>query len=239
MAKGFSWSYSKYKNYDTCPKRHYEVDIAKTFAESSEQLVWGNQVHDALRDATTGKAALPDSMKDYQRWVDEIKSGVFASSGQQPWMRWLAQQTCEVLVEQKYAITKSFGPTLWFGHDVWFRGIADVVRLDPTKTIGLARDYKTGQIKHDSRQLMLMSQCLFAHIPTLQRLRTEFVWLKDDCVTPETFGRATIMREWPPILIGVKEMEKAALTMTYPPKPGKLCRKWCPVMSCPYHGKGY
>lgn len=236
MAKEWSWSYSKYKNYDTCPKRHYEVDIAKTYTESSEQLEWGNQVHDGLRDACKGEKPLPDSMKDYQHWVDEFRSGVFANA-REPWMKYFAWPGSELMVEQKMAITKEFLPTQWFAHNAWFRGICDGVRFDPTKTVALARDWKTGKLLHDSRQLMLMTQCLFAHYPTLRRVKTEFVWLKDDCVTAETFNRGTIMREWPPVLDHVKQMKHAADTMTYPPKPGKLCARFCPVQSCPYHGK--
>ena len=33
-------------------------------------------------------------------------------------------------------------------------------------------------------------------------------------------------------------MEEAYRTTTYPPKPSGLCSSYCPVTSCPYHGKG-
>lgn len=219
MAKVWSWSYSKMKNYVTCPKRHYEVDIAKNYTDISEQLIWGNQVHDGLRDAVAGKVALPVSMKDYQKWIDEIKTG----PGQ-------------LLVEMKMAINQTFQPTSWFANDAWFRGICDVARIDGP--VAIARDYKTGKLTHDSRQLMLMSQCIFAHYPGVHRIKTEFIWLKEDCATPETFNRKTMVREWPPVLEIVAQMKHAADTMTYEPKPGALCRKHCPVMSCPFHGKG-
>jgi hypothetical protein len=26
--------------------------------------------------------------------------------------------------------------------------------------------------------------------------------------------------------------------MTYPPKPGRLCKRYCPVESCAFHKKG-
>lgn len=242
MAKQWAWSYSKFKNYFVCPKRHYEVDIAKHFNDSSEQLTWGNSVHDALKDATLGKAPLPDSMSDYQHWVDEMKSGVFRDDDGEPmtrpvWMRHLSAPKSVLEVEQKYAITKDFQGTTWFGNNVWFRGICDAVRFDPTKTVGLARDYKTGKVQHDSRQLMLMATCIFNNTPSLRLLRTEFIWLKDDCKTEETFHRNTIMNEWPPILTGVQEMIAADVAQSYPPKPGRLCGRYCPVISCPFHGK--
>lgn len=214
----FTWSYSKYKNYLTCPKRHYEVDLAKNYHEESEQLDWGNRVHKALADACLGKHPLPVELVDYQKWVDRVRAG-----------------PGELIAEQKYALTKDFQPCEYFGNRVWYRGIADIVRIDGPVALGL--DWKTGKILHDSAQLMLMAQCIFAFHKDVQKVRTEFVWLKDDCCTPEVFNRNTIANEWLGLLDNIKNMEDAGKTMTYPPKPGKLCAKWCPVVSCPYHGK--
>lgn len=221
-AKPFAWSYSRYKAYDSCPLRHYEVDIAKNFTEQSEQLVWGNEVHKAIEEATVGKTPLPDTMRDYQKWVDQITGGAGT-----------------IYVEQKFAITKNFLPTEFFAPDVWFRGICDVLRVSPSGRTALARDYKTGAIKHDSRQLMLMAQCIFVHYPTVQRIKTEFIWLKNDCTGEETFDRDTILNEWPPLMPLVKSMEQSAKTMNYPPKPCGLCARYCPVVSCNFHGKRY
>lgn len=237
MAKNFSWSFSKSKNFETCPKRHYEVDLAKNYSDTSEALDWGNDVHNALAAAMLHKAglpesidgrdrvtpaALPDTMTDYQKWID-----IYADPG----------LPGTLLVEQKFSITKDFQPCGWSDWNrAWFRAKGDAVRI--LGPVARAMDWKTGAVKHDSRQLMLLAQCIFAKYPAVQRIKTEFVWLKEDCVTPEVFDRATIAREWPPVLAVVEQMVQAAATLNYPPKPGKLCRAWCPVMSCPYHGKG-
>ena len=223
MAKTFAWSYSKAKNYLTCAKRYYEVDIAKNFADSTEQLLWGNEVHKALADACTGKTPLPASMKDYQIWVDRYAGTDLPG---------------QLLVEQQYAITRDFRPTQWFAGNVWFRSVCDLLRIDGP--VARSVDWKTGKPIHDSRQLMLSAQCVFAHHPQVKRIYTEFVWLKENdlaAVTPEVFNRDTIVREWPPVLEIAKEMEHAAATMNYPPKPGKLCARYCPVLSCTFHGK--
>jgi len=222
MVKSWAWSYSRYKAYDSCPKRHYEVDLAKNYVEDSEQLQWGGEVHKALELATTGDTPLPDSMRDYQKWVDQMKGGEGT-----------------LYVEQQYAITRDFRPTEWYADDVWFRGICDVLRVSPSGRTAMARDYKTGAIRHDSRQLMLMAQCIFIHHPKVRRIKTEFVWLKDDCVTPETFDRSSIFREWIPVMPHVARMEEAAKTMNYPPKPCGLCARYCPVVTCQFHGKRY
>ena len=215
----FTWSFSKLKNDETCSKKHYEVDLAKNFAESTEQLTWGNTVHKALADACMGKSPLPDSMTPYQHWVDRIKAG-----------------PGELLVEQKYALTREFQPTEYFGPKVWYRGIADVVRLDGP--VALAADWKTGKILDDSVQLGLMAQCLFAFHKDLQFVRTEYIWLKDDCTTGHTWTRQTVADMWLGLLPRVQTYEDHIKTQTFMPKPSGLCRGHCPVVSCPHYGKG-
>lgn len=218
MAKEWSWSFSKKKNFDTCPKRHYETDILKNYTESSEALTQGNEVHDALARACSGKAPLPEPMGYLQKWVDVVRT----SPG-------------DLKVEEKYAITRDFQKTAYFAPNVWYRGICDTLKLHNTTATAL--DWKTGKVTHNSVQLMLMATCIFVHYPQIETVKTRFVWLQDDCTTREVWQRSTIMREWTSLLPEIKAMEDASKTLTYPPKPGKLCRSWCPVSSCPFFGK--
>jgi hypothetical protein len=218
MAKPFAWSFSRLKNDETCPKKHYEVDIAKNYIDDTTQLKWGNEVHEALAKAVTRKAELPDSMKDYQSWVDRLR----AAPG-------------ETLVEQRYALTKELKPTEYFAPNVWYRGVADVVVLG--SKLALAADWKTGKIVHDSIQLMLMAQCIFAFHPTIETVHTEFIWLKDNCTTPETFTRTGVADNWIGLLPRVQEYQRHVETQTFEPKPNRLCFRHCPVISCPFHGK--
>lgn len=221
MSKPFTWSYSKIKNYRTCPKRHYHVDIAKDFKEEdSEQLKYGNEVHNAFATRLKTKRPLPKPYAQFERWMTKIED---APAGGQ------------LLIEQKYGLTADFKATGFFGADVWYRGIADVVRL--SGPVGLAVDWKTGKPTEDGVQLALMAQCLFAHYPSLQMVRTEFVWLKEeDCTTREDFHRDDMVRLWNGLLPEVKTLQNAYETSTFPAKPGFLCRKWCPVKTCAHHG---
>lgn len=217
--KPFAWSYSKLKNFETCPKRHYEVDINKTYKEEdSEQLVWGNRVHKSMADALGKNVPLPDEMSLYQGWVDKVKAG--------PGI---------LLVEQKYALTKDLKKTEYFAPNVWYRGIGDVVRIH--QNVGLILDWKTGKPLDDNVQLGLMAQCLFSNYPALQAVRSEFVWLKDATTSPETFTRETLRDMWTDLIDRVGSLEHAYATETYPPKPSFLCKRYCPVQSCPYFGK--
>lgn len=221
-AKEWSWSYSKLKNFEVCPKRMYEMDIAKNYVEELDPngaLAWGNRVHDELKRTLQGGALSADLQPLLQHWVDRVKAG----PGQ-------------LLVEQKYAITRMFQKTAYFADDVWYRGIGDVVRID--RDLALVLDWKTGKILEDSVQLMLMAQCLFAHYPALRYVRAEFVWIKDDCTSPELFSRQEVADQWVGLLDRVNDMEQAAKAMNYPPKPNRLCKNYCAVTSCPFHGKG-
>jgi len=218
--KEWAWSYSKLKNFEVCPKRMYEVDILKSFSDGGgEALTWGNDVHAALAAALKDNTPLPEPMKIYQYWVDRVRAG-----------------TGQLFVEQKYAITRQFQKTTYFANDVWYRGIGDVVRIN--KDVALVLDWKTGKILEDSVQLMLMAQCLFSHFPEIKYVRSSFVWLKEDCETPELLSRQEVADQWVGLLDRVNGMEQAAKDMNYPPKPGHLCKSWCPVASCPFHGKG-
>jgi hypothetical protein len=222
--KEWSWSYSKLKNFETCPKRMYEIDICKSYVEekvAGGPLDWGDRVHKVLADACRDGLPLATEYEAFQGWVDRTRERAVGGT---------------LLVEQKYAITRDFRPTTYFAKDVWFRCIADIVILKGQ--IAMTTDWKTGKILEDSVQLMLVAQCLFSHFPQLQRVGTEFVWLKDDATSPEVFDRAEVANTWLSLLPRVSGMEMAASTMTYPPKPSGVCKKWCVVQSCPFHGKG-
>lgn len=216
--KAFAWSYSKLKNYETCPKRYYTIDVAKAVKEEeSEQLLYGNMLHKHLAAAISGKAALPAGFTTHQHWVDKLQAG-----------------SATLLVEQQLAITKDFGPTEWFGDDAWYRGIADVIKI--AGPVAAVLDWKTGKILEDGVQLALMAACVFAHHPGVDKIRTEFVWLKEDATTRADFTRADMPKVWAGVLPRVQMLTNAHAAMEFPPKPGTLCRKWCPVTSCPHQG---
>lgn len=221
--KNFSFSYSKMKNFDTCPRKHQQVDLLKKYTDTGEQMVWGNEVHAALATSCRTFKPLPETMKKWDKWVYKYARPDLPGT---------------LLLEQQYAITKAFEPTGWKDwNGAWFRAVVDLLRIDGP--VARAVDWKTGKMLHDSRQLMLSAQAIFAHHPEVRRIYTEFVWLKDehDTVTPEVFDRSTIMREWPPVLEKVKIMEDAMRTNNYPTNRSGICYRHCPDTSCPFHGK--
>lgn len=217
--KAFAWSYSRLKNYESCPKRHYHLDVARdTKEEEGEALLYGNAVHKALAERIGPQhTPLPEPFKGLEKWAERV----LKSDGR-------------ILTEQQLAITKDYGATTWFGSDAWYRGIADVLKI--IGPVALAMDWKTGKILEDGVQLALMAACVFAHHPEVQKIRTEFIWLKEDATTRADFTRADMVSVWAGVLPRVQVLEGAYAMTNFPPKPGSLCRKWCPVTQCPHQG---
>lgn len=221
----FTWSFSKLDGFETCPKKYYEYSVAKSIKETdTSNIDWGNQVHDAMKKAIMGQEDLPNVMRSYQVWVDRVKFG-----------------PGELTVEQKYALDTILSPCPYFAPVVWFRGIADVVRI--YETVGLAIDWKTGKPKKNSIQLGLMALCLFQHYAQLQVVRTEFVWLREDpnsndATTQVIFKRSEMQEFVSKLLPRVKKLEYAHKSTIFPPTPNGLCIKYCDVVSCKFHGKG-
>jgi hypothetical protein len=195
--------------------------MLKAFREpKSKELDWGDYVHKTFHAVLEGRKPLPDELKDYQKWIDKVH----ALPG-------------KLYVEQKYALDKDFQPCGWSDWDhAWYRGIGDVVKIFQTR--GAILDWKTGNIKVDSVQLMLMAQCLFSYFKELELVHTGFIWLKEGTTTVQTFTRQEIADSWIGLFSRVKAFETAVDTGNFPPKPSGLCRKHCPVTTCKYHGKG-
>ncbi len=219
-AKPFSWSYSKLKNFESCPKRHYHVDVLKDIKEDqSDALVWGNIVHKALEQRIIKSTPLPVGMEPYEQWCLKV----------------IGDGTGEIFGEQKLAITKDFAPCTYFDRAAWYRSVADILKIDGS--VGLAVDWKTGKILEDGSQLALMAACAFAHYPDLMVIRTEFIWLKEDASTRADFRREQLAEIWKSIWPRIEALEHAYKTTSFPAKPNYLCKRWCPVSSCIHHGE--
>lgn len=228
MPKNFAWSWSRLKNYRACPKRHYEVDIAKTYKEvEGEALLWGNRFHDLMAKTIERGLPIPKDLESHRRWPELMIAK--------------KQEDADIRVELKLAMSKDFLPTEWFDPKTWFRGVVDVLGLAPHLAKALAVDWKTGgSIKPEMEQLALNAQLIFCHHPEVDTVNTTYYWASHLDVEPEikTYTRADMGPLWSRLLPEVGQMEEAARTMTYPPKPSGLCISYCPVTSCPFHGKG-
>ena len=217
--RAFSWSFSKLSAIETCPKQYNE---RKNYPEGDRTaLDWGDEIHKAFATSLLNDGTpLPAAMAPWEHWITDFK----ALPGQ-------------IIVEAKLALDRQFNKCPWSAPVAWFRGKADATRIDGPVADGV--DWKSGKIKEDETQLLLMAQLVFAHFPEVKRCRQRFVWLQHDCATERVYNRRDMADQWLGILGRVQAIEEMEATKNFPPKPGKLCREWCPVTECEYHGKSF
>lgn len=226
MTKPFAWSWSRLKNYRTCPKRHWHIDLNKDVKErESEQLKWGNVVHTAMAEYIEKGKDLPITVKRYHDWPDNVRK--------------LMRAGVDVRVEQQLAIAKDFTATGYFDNPTWFRAKLDVLSVLPQFRGALTIDWKTGgKVEPEFEQLALSAQTVFAHHPDVDEVLAIYVWFGHDTQTAKVYKREDMVKLWNQLWPTINEMEEAWRTTTYPPRPSGLCKNYCPVTSCPYHGKG-
>jgi hypothetical protein len=227
QTKPFTWSYSRLKNYRTCPKKHYHADLAPKGSPDSFKdtkgaaMEYGNQVHDAIAARISKGHALPPAIAHFEPRVQRVLN---------------SPPGAKLLVEQDMAITREFTSTGYWDRDVWYRAKCVFVKI--VGPVALAVDWKTGKIIEDSEQLALMAQCIFSAYPEVQKVRTLFDWLGNNAETVLDLQRSDMATLWRQLLPEVAGYEEACRTFTFPPKPSGLCKSHCPVTSCPSHGKG-
>ena len=148
-------------------------------------------------------------------------------------------QGATVLTEQKLALTRDFKPTGWFGKNVWVRAVLDVVVLHRSKA--LVVDWKTGKRLDEDDQLALCAGVLMAQQKDVDSVRTAFVWLQEEpgsgnLTTVREYTRDDLPKIWERFLNREERWQRAFANNEFPARPSGLCRKWCPVTQCSYHG---
>jgi len=209
------------KNWETCPLRHKMIDLDKSVKEEeSPALAAGWELHKAFEDRLKGKP-LGLGYTHHEGMLARILAAPGKTYG-----------------EKKLAITNTFQPCGYFDQNVWFRTVIDCTKVFPDNTEVSIFDWKTGKVAEDLTQLQLMSVTIFAHMPSVNYIKAGLVFVNFGKVEPAEFSRESIPEIWSEILPRVKELQRARDTQVYPPKPSGLCKRYCPVVSCQYHGKG-
>lgn len=220
-----AWSYSALKSFETCPKKHYEENVLKNWPQQpSEAMSWGNDVHKAFEKYVDNGEPFPIGMRQFKDIGDVFKNATGAK-----------------LVEQKLALNENFNPVTWFAKTVWVRTIVDLAMINDNKCVVV--DYKTGKRKEDFDQLALMAAVMFNQAEELEEITAFFVWLAEydpekprECLSMVTYTRDELPSLWERFQKREEEYQNAFGTTNFPAKPSGLCRRWCPVSTCVYHG---
>ena len=141
------------------------------------------------------------------------------------------------LCEQQLAIDNGFEPCDWFSKETWCRAIIDLAIVKPPHAIVF--DYKTGKISSDFTQLTLAGVLLMLHMPEIETVDLSYLWTKDKKITSyeRSLTREDIKLVVTELMPRIKHYEKAHRIESFPARPGFLCKKYCPVKACPYHGE--
>jgi len=214
-----AWSYTSLSAFENCPLRYYRTRVEKAYPEpQSTEMVWGNQVHQALEQRLRDATPLPELLHTYEPYAGRI-----------------AAMRGTLAVERKVAVTANYQETDWFAPDVWCRGIFDVV-IDQGERV-LVLDWKTGKRKPESNQLELFAALASIVFPNAVVFDTMFIWLKHEATDMTRYTKRDIPLIWSKFTQRAKHIDDALATKEFPAKPSGLCRRYCPVKSCSFCGR--
>jgi hypothetical protein len=219
------WSHSALENFSNCPHSYHEVKVLKNYADDKgEAALWGDRVHLALEAYLKGEKDLEPEMEQFRAYADGIKA-----------------RPGTLHVEYEMCLNTRLQPCKAFDKGVFVRGYADVIRIYTEQSLKLSKpviaeaiDHKTGKIKPNSKQMMLMALLTFAHFPEVEIVNTSFEWLKFGKSTKETYFRSSIMDLWNEFLPSLKQFRDAFVTDVWQKRQSGLCHGWCPVTKCEF-----
>ena len=220
-ARQTAWSFSRLNNYEICPKKFWHTSVRKDVREGEgEAMRYGKLVHKALEKRVAKSTILPDNLRHLERYA-----------------KLLADAEGEKLTEMQLAIDNMFNPSDWFSKETWCRAILDLAIVKDAHALVI--DYKTGKISDDFTQLRLAGIMLMLHKPEIQTVELGYLWTKDKKLTRDDtcLTRADIKRVISDLMPRIKKYEAAHRTESFPARPGFLCKRYCPVKSCPYNGE--
>lgn len=215
-----AWSFSALNTYETCPKKYWHLKIAKDYKEdfSGPHAEYGKAVHKAFELRVKKNKPLPMDMRHFEKYVAKF-----------------AEAPGKKLVELQLAINEAMEPTGWFDKDVWCRAILDLAITNGNKA--LVVDYKTGKMKDDFSQLRLASALFLLHAPEIEHVTMAFFWTKDKAITKEVSTRDECLQVFSSFVPRVARLNRSVELTEWPARPNGLCRKYCPIQSCPHHGR--
>lgn len=221
--KPYPWSFSKLKNFATCPKQYYHLNVIKDFTQPET---------DAMRYGTIFHEAAEEYIRDGKEFP---KKFAFAL----PVLDALKNIKGEKLCEIKMGLTKDLEPCDFFADDVWFRGIADLNIMQSKKKKAFVVDYKTGKNHRyaDTGQLELMALATFAHFPEIDEIKGSLLFVVPQKSVEGTYLRSDIPELWGKWMRKYKQFATAHKTDVWNANPSGLCRQWCLVTSCPHNGR--
>lgn len=214
-----AWSHSALATYESCPKKYYHLKVLKDFKESFDNpaALEGKANHKHFEDRMVKGAKLPMELMHHEKYLAQI----LAAPGDQ-------------YGEQRLALNGQFEPTGFFDRDCYGRAIIDYMKVNGENAIII--DWKFGKMKDDFAQLKLFAAFASVFMPEVNNFTCLFYWAKEKQFTKEKYHRDDLPQLWNEILPRVHSLEAAIKTTDFPAKTSGLCKRYCPITSCPHCG---
>lgn len=221
-----AWSFSRLSVYEQCPaKAKYQI-IDKLPTSQNDAMARGNNIHKMCEKYVKGQLdALPEELQLFDEEFDQLYN-----------MFHYQQNGVTVRPEEKWAFTKTWVPTDYFGVNTFLRVVVDCAILNEKEGRLTIIDYKTGKIRDGyDDQLNLYAAAGFAMFPGVSTISTELWYLDqgeikgggeevDDDGKPiglyERDSHDSLVKAWD------KRIKSMIVDKRFAPKPSNLCR-WC------------
>ena len=205
-------SYSSIKLYENCPLRYYRQRIVKdVIDEGGEASKHGERIHSFLEMRLKENTALPQEVSHYETLCKSVEK--LAAGG-------------ELHIEQEMVLTENLTLTGWWEKDAWLRSKLDILVIKGNDAVVM--DWKTGKRKPDFFQMQMFAVQVFKHFPSVTRVKTSLVWLKDMKIDSETYSRDGVNVLWADIMKRIQRIHDSVEHDKWPAKPSGLCR-YCPA----------
>ena len=222
--KMIKWSYSSISLFQQCPKKYYHLRVAKDIKEKeSEALLYGSRVHTVAEEYVRDGTPIPEAFSYIQPAIDAV----------------LANNKGEVHCELRVGLTENLEPCEFFGKDVWYRGVIDLLILDEKNNKAVIVDYKTGKNPKyaDTKQLELMALAIFKHYEWVESIKAGLLFLVNPALIKAEYLTSDQSSLWLKWIEQVNDLRGCMETDVWNAVPNFTCRGWCPVTDCVHNGK--
>jgi PD-(D/E)XK nuclease superfamily len=215
-------SHTSLDTYQTCPLMYHAKYVTKEVIFSpTVHTEYGNRLHKAMENRVKDGTPLPPEFAS----MEEMALKVCGMKG-------------IVMVEKQLALTEDLKATEFFASDAWIRGLADVLVFNKETGLLSVLDYKTGKPKEEMQQLEMMALAAFFRFEGVKKIKVMFIYTKTGTVDKREYSPTDIPDIAARIRHKIERLKMAHKNNLFPPQPNGLCRQWCEVKRCQFHGVG-